>query len=129
MAQPNGTESSTQQTLVDLLNACDVALLSARASIRLATVRSTPTRLYSLGPRHAIELDNGRALVIDQRSHQLEIFPDVQSAATQYHGTPLILRAVRPALVVRAKPIDPDSDSRLTASDRRFLTLLMRGLN
>ncbi len=112
----------------DLLAACDVMLEATRASLRRATVRSTPTRVYSLGPRSVLELDNGRVLVIDKSMRQLAIFPDIQRAAENYGSVPLILKAVRPALLVRSRPVEVDTASGLTLADRRHLTLLMRGL-
>jgi DNA-binding CsgD family transcriptional regulator len=112
----------------ELLSACDVVLEAVRASLRLASVRSTPTRLYSLGPHSVLELDNSRVLVMDQENRQLSIFPNIQRAAEHYEGVPLILQGVQPALLVRSKPIDSENDSRLTPTDRRYLTLLMRGL-
>ena len=119
---------SNSDAIADLLSAADEMLEATRAAVRLAQIRSTSTRSYSVDGRFALELDGGRTLVLDPAHHELTIFPDVQAAARSRAPAPLVMREVSSALAVRALKSASEQEGRLNEADKRYLLLLMRGL-
>ena len=113
--------------VTDLLTAAEVVLEASRAAVKLASIRSVQTRLYSLGHRHVLELDSQRTIVFEPDRKEVAIFPDIQTAVDTFAPAELVFRRLVPPLAARLLYHTEDAREQLSLTDKRFLVLLARG--